>query len=42
MQDGGKGPNHFDYELVKVVKDQEESPKKEASHEDKKEEEEKP
>jgi hypothetical protein len=25
MQDGGKGHGHFDYELVKVVKDQEES-----------------
>lgn len=29
MQDGGKAPNHFDYELVKVVKDQDDE-KKEA------------
>ena len=29
MQDGGKGPNHFDYELVKVVKDSEDQKKEE-------------
>jgi len=29
MQDGGKGPNHFDYELVKVVKDSDDEKKEE-------------